>query len=122
MTENISSSSKTRSETALEYVPRHLRRFSRSEGASARTLFTFARSAASGELLYRPAVAVRIAEKHKRAPGELLDLTDLHAPPDELRMRGVDIGDHHLQPTHGAWNSIREAFSQGDRARRPRRC
>ena len=46
---------------------------------------------AGRQLLYGPAVAVRVAEEDERAPGELLDLTDLHAPLHELGTRGVDV-------------------------------
>ena len=41
------------------------------------------------KLLHRPAVAVGIGEEHERAPGELLDLADLHAALGELGARLV---------------------------------
>jgi hypothetical protein len=47
-------------------------------------------------LLHGPAVAVRIAEKHEQAPGEILDLADVHPPLHELGTGGFYVGDNQL--------------------------
>src|SRR5579859_1692031 len=75
-------------------------------------------SAARRQLLHRPVVAVGIAEIHERSPRQVLNVADLRAPLSQLRMRGVNIGDHHLQTTHGAWRGIRDAFAERNRAGR----
>ena len=57
---------------------------------------------AGGNLLHSPAVAVRIAGEDERAPGELLDIANLHPPLDELPTRSVYVRDDHLHTLDGA--------------------
>src|SRR5262245_59244687 len=71
-------------------------------------------SAARGELLHRPAVAVWILEEHERSPGKMLHFTDLHATRGQLRMRGGDIGNHHLHAPHRARERFGDAFPDSD--------
>src|SRR5689334_1211592 len=84
-------------------------------------------------LLYRPAVAVGIAEEDEGVPVlaaplnrdailEVLDRADLYSPLDQLGPRRLDVGDDELQTlqrsgrrSHGA------AAHEGDRACRARR-
>src|SRR5207244_8851136 len=73
-------------------------------------------------LLHRPAVAIRVAKEDERAPGKLLDLAHLDAPPDQLRPGGVDVGHDQLEALGGARRRVDESFPQGNRAGRPRRC
>src|SRR5919198_3709401 len=85
------------------------------------TTWPVMRSGRTGrDLLNGPAVAVRVAEEHKRTPWELLHLADLHPAPDELGTSGVDIGDHQLQSLRRARRHLAEALSDRDGARRPR--
>src|SRR5436305_167648 len=46
---------------------------------------------ARGDLLDGPAVAVGILEEDERAPGKLLDLTDIHPTLDEIGLRDPNI-------------------------------
>jgi hypothetical protein len=39
-----------------------------------------------------------------------------------MPVRRLDVRDHHLQTLHGPGLGIGEAETEGDRARRPRRC
>jgi hypothetical protein len=48
------------------------------------------------DLLHGPAVAVRIAEKHEQAPGEILDLADVQPPLHELGTGSLYVGDNQL--------------------------
>src|SRR5688572_832675 len=75
-----------------------------------------------GDLLYGPAVAVRIVEEDERAPVELLDLADLDPSFDELRMCRMDVRDHELKTLGGARPHVAtKAGPKGDRAGRPGR-
>src|SRR5574341_1212691 len=74
-----------------------------------------------GDGLHGPAVAVRVLEEQELAPGEFLDVADLDSPPDQLRPRGVDVGDDQLQALHRAGPRLCDSSADGDRAGRPRR-
>ena len=82
-----------------------------------------------GALLHHPAVAVGIAEKDERVPVsassidpdttlEVLDRADLHTPLEQLRPRGVDVGDDQLDPLHRPRGRRGETGPDGDRAGR----
>ena len=61
---------------------------------------------ASGELLHRPAVAVRIAEEEERAPVELLDLADLDPrPTSSARAALMSEATSCMPCTEPAWRS-----------------
>src|SRR5215472_15630563 len=53
---------------------------------------------ATGELLQRPAIAIRITKVRKRSPGLHIDLTDVSAPFDQFLADGFHVRDHHEQP------------------------
>jgi hypothetical protein len=55
----------------------------------------------SKNLLHRPAVAVRIAEKDEQATGEVLDLAYVHPPFHELGTSGLYVRDDQLNALEG---------------------
>jgi hypothetical protein len=69
------------------------------------------------DLLDRPAVAVRVAKEHERAPREVLDLADVDAAARELGVRGLDVGDHELESLNGPRGRIGDALPLPDRDR-----
>jgi hypothetical protein len=73
------------------------------------------------QLLKRPLVAVRVGEEDKPAPVEVLDVADLGPALDKLRVRGLDVGDHHLQAAHAPRLALDDAPADRDRAGRPGR-
>src|ERR671920_2126990 len=73
---------------------------------------------ADGQLLYGPAVAVRIAEEDERAPVEVLHLAYLDPALDQLGTRGPDVRDDELQALDRARRRVDDPGSQGDRAGR----
>ena len=54
--------------------------------------------AATGELLQRLAIAIRITKVHKRTPGLHVELADVSASFDQLLADGFYVRDHHLKP------------------------
>src|SRR5215212_4676157 len=76
------------------------------------------RLAALRELLYGPAVSVRVGEEDERAPVEFLDIARFDPPLDELRARGVDIGDDELKALDGPRRHLVEPGPDRDRAGR----
>ena len=70
------------------------------------------------DLLDCPAVAVRILEEHEEDAGaELADVARIDAALDELRARGVNVGDDEVQPLHRARRRLDDAGAEADRAR-----
>src|SRR5437588_3833458 len=86
-----------------------------------RTL-TEGRSAALGQLLDRPAVAVGIAGMNERAPRLHVDIADIEPAVEQLLARSVRVGDDHLQSLDGSRRRIREALTERDRAGGTRWC
>src|SRR5262245_33503649 len=76
-------------------------------------------SAALGDLLHRPLVAVRIAEAGEPTPGMLLDLAGVDAAFDEEGAGGIGVVDDDLQPLERARLTVDQPGADRDRARRP---
>src|SRR5580698_2000082 len=76
------------------------------------------RSAAGRQLLQRPLVAVRVGEEDEPAPVEVLDVADVGAAREELRVRGLDVRDNHLQAAHAPRRALDDAPADRDRAGR----
>ena len=74
------------------------------------------RSAAGRKFLHGPGIAVRIAEEDERAPREILNLADRHAPSGEFAAGRLDVGHGQLHAVHGAWRRVHDAGTQRDRA------
>src|ERR1700761_998386 len=72
-------------------------RWSAWRSLSARRLGVGHSAASLWQLLKRPLVAVRVFEVDEPAPVEVVDVAGLDPVLDELRTRGLDIGDHHIQ-------------------------
>src|SRR6266568_4670271 len=70
------------------------------------------------ELLHRPAVAVRVAEEHERAPVEDLDIAHVDAAAGQLRAGRIDVGDDELEPFDGAGRHRAEPGADRDRCGR----
>src|SRR5256884_538113 len=71
-----------------------------------------------GDLLHGPAVAVRVAEVDEAAPGELLDLADVHSPLLQLVVGRLGVRDDDLESRDGAGRRVGEALAQRDGAGR----
>ena len=70
-----------------------------------------------GDLLYRPAISVGVAEENEVSPIEMLHVAHLDSPAGKLIVRCLNIGNHHLYPLNRPRRRINHADADGDGAR-----